>query len=159
MLHRDVKPANLLVNPSGHLWVADFGLARFLEGGDLTRTGDVIGTVRYLSPEQASGRNGHDPRSDVYGLGATLYEMLTLRPPFDDDDRQELLRRIAHEEPVAPRKLDPAILRDLETVLLRAMAKEPGERLTARRRSSRMTCGDSSTAGRSSPAGLAWAAG
>jgi tetratricopeptide (TPR) repeat protein len=128
VLHRDVKPANLLVDPSGHLWVADFGLARFLEGGDLTRTGDVIGTLRYLSPEQASGRTGYDPRSDVYGLGATLYEMLTLRPPFDGDDRQDLLRWIADREPVAPRKLDPAIPRDLETVLLRAMAKEPAER-------------------------------
>ncbi len=128
VLHRDVKPANLLVEPSGHLWVADFGLARFLEGADLTRTGDVIGTLRYLSPEQASGRPGHDPRSDVYGLGATLYEMLTLRPSFVGDDRQDLLRQIADREPVAPRKLDPAIPRDLETVLLRAMAKEPGER-------------------------------
>ena len=81
ILHRDVKPANLLVDPAGHLWVADFGLAHFLDGGDLTQTGDVIGTLRYLSPEQARGRRKLDARTDVYSLGATLYELATLRPP------------------------------------------------------------------------------
>ena len=81
ILHRDVKPANLLLDSTGHLWVADFGLARFLDGGDLTQTGDVIGTLRYLSPEQAKGRRTLGPQTDVYSLGATLYELLTLQPP------------------------------------------------------------------------------
>jgi tetratricopeptide (TPR) repeat protein len=128
ILHRDVKPANLLVEPGGHLWVADFGLAHFMNGGDLTQTGDVIGTLRYLSPEQAKGRRKLDARTDVYSLGATLYELATLRPAFDGQDRHELLRQIASVEPIAPRRLDPNIPRDLETILASAMAKEQGDR-------------------------------
>jgi eukaryotic-like serine/threonine-protein kinase len=128
IVHRDVKPANLLVDPTGHLWVADFGLARFLDGGDLTQTGDVIGTLRYLSPEQARGRRKLDARTDVYSLGATLYELATLRPAFDGQDRQELLRQIADDEPIPPRRLDPTIPRDLETILASAMAKEVDDR-------------------------------
>ena len=128
IVHRDVKPANLLVDPMGHLWVADFGLARFLDGGDLTQTGDVIGTLRYLSPEQARGRRKLDSRTDVYSLGATLYELATLRPAFDGYDRQELLRQIASDEPIPPRRLDPTIPADLETILASAMAKELDDR-------------------------------
>ena len=128
ILHRDVKPANLLLDTAGHLWVADFGLARFLDGGDLTRTGDVIGTLRYLSPEQARGRRSLDPRTDVYSLGATLYELATLRPAFDGLDRQDLLRRIVEVEPIPPRNLDPTIPRDLETILGASMAKEVDDR-------------------------------
>ncbi len=128
IVHRDVKPANLLLDPAGHLWVADFGLARFLDGGDLTQTGDVIGTLRYLSPEQAKGRRKLDARTDVYSLGATLYELTTLRPAFDGHDRQELLRQIASDEPIPPRRLDPTIPRDLETILATAMAKEVDDR-------------------------------
>ena len=126
VLHRDIKPANLLVEPSGHLWVADFGLARFGADSDLTRTGDLLGTLRYMSPEQAMARRVVvDHRTDIYSLGATLYELLTARPAFDGHDRQELLRRIADEDPTPPRQLDPAIPRDLETIVLKAMAKEP----------------------------------
>ena len=128
ILHRDVKPANLLVDPAGHLWVTDFGLAHFLGGGDLTQTGDVIGTLRYLSPEQARGQRKLDGRTDVYSLGATLYELATLRPAFDGHDRQELLRQIATDEPIPPRRLDPTIPRDLETILVSAMAKEVDDR-------------------------------
>ena len=128
ILHRDIKPANLLVDPAGHLWVTDFGLAHFLGGGDLTQTGDVIGTLRYLSPEQARGRRKLDGRTDVYSLGATLYELATLRPAFDGHDRQELLRQIASDEPIPPRRLDPTIPRDLETILVSAMAKEVEDR-------------------------------
>ena len=128
IIHRDVKPANLLVDRAGHLWVADFGLARFVDGGDLTQTGDVIGTLRYLSPEQARGRPKLDARTDVYSLGATLYELATLRPAFDGHDRQELLRQIACDEPIPPRRLDPAISRDLERILASAMAKELDDR-------------------------------
>ena len=128
IIHRDVKPANLLVETTGHLWVADFGLAHVMDGGDLTQTGDVIGTLRYLSPEQAKGRRNVDARTDVYSLGATLYELLTLRPAFDGHDRHELLSQIASEEPIPPRRLDPTIPRDLETILASAMAKEVGDR-------------------------------
>ncbi len=111
------------------LWIADFGLARVRGDSDLTASGDVIGTMRYLSPEQAEGRRGAvDGRSDVYALGATLYELLTLRHVFEGDDRAELLRRIIADEPVSPRRLDPAIPLDLETIVLKALAKEPAER-------------------------------
>jgi serine/threonine protein kinase len=128
ILHRDIKPANLLLDSTGHLWVADFGLARFLDKGDLTQTGDVIGTLRYLSPEQAEGRRTVGPQTDVYSLGATLYELVTLQPAFDGQDRQELLRQITCDKPIAPRRLDPTIPRDLETILTTAMAKEAQDR-------------------------------
>ena len=129
VLHRDIKPANLLVDPRGHLWVADFGLARLRGPSELTRTGDLVGTLRYMSPEQAlGGRTPVDHRADVYSLGVTIYEMLTLRPAFSGDDRSRLLRRIAEEEPRPPRRLDRRIPRDLETVVLKAMAKETARR-------------------------------
>jgi hypothetical protein len=128
VVHRDVKPANLLLDPGGHLWVADFGLARFLDGDDLTLTGDVMGTLRYLSPEQAEGRGMLDPRTDVYGLGATLYELTTLRRAFDGQGREDLIRRIARDEPIAPRRIDPTIPRDLETIVSKAMAKGADDR-------------------------------
>jgi tetratricopeptide (TPR) repeat protein len=128
VLHRDVKPANLLVDASGHLWVTDFGLARFQGGSDLTLSGDLLGTLRYMSPEQAMGGQIVDVRTDIYSLGATLYELLTARPAFEGVDRQELLRQIAVAEPVLLRKLDTAIPRDLETICLKAMAKEPERR-------------------------------
>jgi tetratricopeptide (TPR) repeat protein len=134
ILHRDIKPGNLLVDVQGHVWVTDFGLAR-LEGagdgpgsGDLTDSGDRPGTLRYMSPEQAAGGRVLDPRADVYSLGATLYELLVGRPAFGGTDHAELLRRIAHYEPVPPRRLDPAIPRDLETIVSKAMAKEPERR-------------------------------
>jgi eukaryotic-like serine/threonine-protein kinase len=129
VLHRDIKPSNLLVDADKRLWVADFGLARVRGESDLTASGDVIGTMRYLSPEQARGsRAAIDVRSDVYSLGATLYELSTLRQVFDGDDRADLLRRIMAEEPVPPHQLDPAIPLDLETIVLKALAKEPAER-------------------------------
>jgi serine/threonine protein kinase len=133
VLHRDIKPANLLVDHSGHLWVTDFGLAGVGGGGDLTQSGDLIGTLRYMSPEQAAGGRILDPRTDVYSLGATLYELLTSRPAFDGRDRQELFRQIAVTDPISPRKLDPAVPRDLETIALKAMAKEPQRRYSTAR--------------------------
>jgi tetratricopeptide (TPR) repeat protein len=129
VVHRDVKPGNLLVDESGKLWVADFGLARF--GGDagLTASGDLLGTLRYMSPEQALAKHGLvDHRADVYALGATLYELLTLRPVFGGDDRQELLRQIAFEEPTPLRKLERAVPAELETIVLKALEKNPADR-------------------------------
>ncbi len=133
VLHRDVKPGNLLVDGLGHLWVTDFGLARLQGRGDLTDSGDLLGTLRYMSPEQAAGGRVLDPRTDVYALGATLYELLTARPSFDGVDRQDLLRRIAHVEPVPPRRIDPTIPLDLETIVGKAMAKEPERRYATAR--------------------------
>ncbi|HZT79275.1 MAG TPA: serine/threonine-protein kinase, partial [Gemmataceae bacterium] len=132
VIHRDVKPSNLLIDGQGRLWVTDFGLAQVQADSGLTMTGDLVGTLRYMSPEQALARRGlTDHRTDVYSLGVTLYELLALRPAFLGSDRQELLHQIASEEPVAPRRLSRGVPRDLETIVLKAMAKEPGERYQA----------------------------
>jgi serine/threonine protein kinase/Flp pilus assembly protein TadD len=129
ILHRDIKTANLLLDGLGQLWVTDFGLAQMQGNPGLTLTGDVVGTLRYMSPEQAlAKRVVIDGRTDIYSLGVTLYELLTLRPAIDGPDRAEILRKIAQDEPAPPRKLNPAIPRDLETILLKAMAKEPSGR-------------------------------
>jgi serine/threonine protein kinase len=129
IVHRDIKPANLLLDARGQLWVADFGLAQVSGDIGVTVTGELLGTLRYASPEQALGKKGLiDHRSDVYSLGATLYELLTLRPIFDGRDRHELLRQIAVEEPRPPRTFDRAIPVELETVVMKALAKEPDER-------------------------------
>src|SRR5262249_50308581 len=126
ILHRDIKPANLLVDRRGDLWVTDFGLARLRGPSELTPAGDLVGTLRYISPEQARARPiPIDHRTDVYSLGVTLYEMLTLRPAFGGTGRAQLLRRIAEEEPRPPRRLNRRIPRDLEIVVLKAMSKEP----------------------------------
>ena len=125
IVHRDIKPSNLLVDRQGKLWITDFGLARVQAGADLTATGDIIGTLRYMSPEQAAGRHAQvDQRSDIYALGATLYELLTLRAAFPGDDRQVLLRQIENQEPPSPRRLNPSIPVDIETILLKAMSKQ-----------------------------------
>src|SRR5690349_3758632 len=117
VVHRDVKPANLLLDAGGNVWVADFGLARLGEGSGLTVSGDLLGTLRYMSPEQALAKHGLvDHRTDVYSLGATLYELLTLRPAVDGASKHEVLHRLAFAEPVAPRKLDRSIPAGLETV-------------------------------------------
>jgi serine/threonine protein kinase/Flp pilus assembly protein TadD len=131
VVHRDIKPGNLLLDGRGYLWVTDFGLAQFKQPGDatLTQTGDLIGTLRYMSPEQAlAQRVPIDHRTDIYGLGATLYELLTLRPPFGGADRQELLRQITFEEPRPLRRLNPAVPAELETIVLKALEKNPAER-------------------------------
>jgi serine/threonine protein kinase/WD40 repeat protein/tetratricopeptide (TPR) repeat protein len=129
VVHRDIKPANLLLDAGGNAWVTDFGLARLGEGPGLTVSGDLLGTLRYMSPEQALARHGLvDHRTDVYSLGATLYELLTLRPAVDGASKQEILHRLAFEEPVAPRKLDRSVPPELETVTLKALTKSPGER-------------------------------
>jgi serine/threonine protein kinase/WD40 repeat protein len=126
ILHRDIKPSNLLLDPQGTVWVTDFGLAKAEGADDLTQTGDIVGTVRFMAPERFDGRSL--PQSDVYALGVTLYELLTLRPAFDDVNKARLVEKVLHEPPVPPRKLDPRIPRDLETVVLKCLAKEPAER-------------------------------
>ena len=126
VLHRDIKPANILLDAEGVAWVTDFGLAKAEDSVELTTQGDIVGTLRYMAPERFRGRA--DRRSDVYGLGLTLYEMLTLRSPFGTADRAGLTERILHSEPPRPRRVDPRIPRDLETIVLKAIAKEPGRR-------------------------------
>jgi eukaryotic-like serine/threonine-protein kinase len=129
IVHRDIKPANLLVDVRGTLWITDFGLARMQADNGLTLTGDVIGTLRYMSPEQAMARRGIvDHRTDIYSLGVTLYELLALRPALSGHDRQELLRRLTLEEPSSLRRLNAEIPADLETVILKSMNKEPESR-------------------------------
>jgi eukaryotic-like serine/threonine-protein kinase len=129
IVHRDIKPSNLLVDRQSKLWITDFGLARFQQNPGLTMTGDLLGTLRYMSPEQALGQNDQvDHRSDVYGLGVTLYELLTLAPAYASSDRQQILRQIGAEEVRPPRRLRKAIPVDLETIVLKAMAKSPENR-------------------------------
>src|SRR5262249_35830614 len=120
---------NLLVDAGGHLWVTDFGLAQMQKDTGLTMSGDLVGTLRYMSPEQAlAQRIPIDHRTDVYSLGVTLYELLTLEPAYSGQDRQELARQIAFEEPKAPRRVNKRIPVELETIVLKAMAKNPAER-------------------------------
>ena len=130
VVHRDVKPENLLLDAKGNLWVTDFGLAQFYqEDANLTRTGDLLGTLRYMSPEQASGRAAVlDQRTDVYSLGLTIYELLTLERAIPGDSREQLLRQISIFEPKSPRSIDKGIPPEFETILSKATAKEPGER-------------------------------
>jgi hypothetical protein len=126
IVHRDIKPSNLLLDTQGVVWVTDFGLVKDETCGNLTQTGDILGTVRFMAPERFDGQG--DGRSDVYGLGATLYELLTLRPAFEARNRARLVERVLHEEPVRPGLLDPRIPRDLETIVLKALAKDPARR-------------------------------
>jgi WD40 repeat protein/serine/threonine protein kinase len=130
IVHRDIKPGNLLLDGAGRLWVTDFGLAQMQRSeANLTVTGQAVGTPRYMSPEQALAKRAPiDHRTDVYSLGATLYELLTLRPAFDSENREELLRQIASNDPARPRRLDRAIPAELEIIVLKAMEKRPQDR-------------------------------
>ena len=126
VLHRDIKPGNLMLDSSGHAWITDFGLAKILNDVNLTKTGETVGTLRYVSPEQLNGRS--DARSDIYSLGLTLYEMLTLKPAFKGSDFAEMVQEIGEKEPVKPRRIDSQIPRDLETIVLTAIEKDPRKR-------------------------------
>jgi serine/threonine protein kinase/Flp pilus assembly protein TadD len=129
IVHRDVKPANLMVDARSLLWVTDFGLARTAGDAGLTMTGDVLGTLRYMSPEQALAKHGLvDHRTDIYSLGVTLYELLTGSPAVGGVDREHILNVIMLEEPPPPRARVAAIPIDLETIVLKAISKNPDDR-------------------------------
>jgi serine/threonine protein kinase len=134
VIHRDIKPSNLLLDKEGVLWIADFGLARKIEDPAVTQSGTLVGTPRYMSPEQAeAAKRPIDLRSDIYSLGATLYELLTCRPVFEGKTPQEVLSQIVTREPVAPRQLNPAIPTDLAVIVMKAMAKRPEDRYQSAR--------------------------
>jgi WD40 repeat protein/serine/threonine protein kinase len=126
ILHRDIKPSNLLLDTQGTVWVTDFGLAKASDSENLTNTGDIVGTLRYMAPERFGGAG--DVRSDLYALGLTLYELLTLRLAFPETDRNKLLQQVMHDDPPPPRKLNVHVPRDLETVVLKATARVPEQR-------------------------------
>ena len=129
VIHRDVKPSNLILDGEGRLRILDFGLARQEGQQTFTATGDVLGTVQYMSPEQVRGRKAViDHRTDVYSLGAAMYEFYTGTLPFQGKDNQDTLSRILAREPAPPRKLKPDIPRDLETVILKCLSKDPADR-------------------------------
>jgi serine/threonine protein kinase/WD40 repeat protein/Tfp pilus assembly protein PilF len=126
VLHRDIKPANLLLDTAGRVWVTDFGVAKVRDSDDLTHSGELVGTLRYMAPERFQGH--FDARSDVYSLGLTLYELLTFQPAYDETDANRLIGRILSEEPPPPRRLNAEIPRDLETIVQKAIAREPRRR-------------------------------
>ena len=134
--HRDIKPSNLLLDTQGTVWVTDFGLAKADDQQNLTHTGDVLGTLRYMPPEAFEGKS--DLRSDLYSLGLTLYEMLAFRPAYDEKKRNRLIKQVTTDEPVHLGKLNRQVPQDLETILHKAIDKDPAAALrvsgSARRR-------------------------
>jgi WD40 repeat protein/predicted Ser/Thr protein kinase len=162
ILHRDLKPSNILIAAQDQPHVVDFGLARQLEGdSELTVTGQVLGSPQYLPPEQAAGQRGRvSRRTDVYALGATLYHLLTGRPPFQAESLAQTLDLVLHAEPVAPRLLNPSAPRDLETICLKCLEKEPARRYpTAQDLAKELACflvGEPIKARPLGPVGKAW---
>jgi tetratricopeptide (TPR) repeat protein len=134
VIHRDIKPSNLMLDSRGKLWITDFGLAHVESSGSLTMTGDLLGTLRYMSPEQVSGgRLGIDHRTDVYSLGATLYELLARKPVFAAGNRPELLRQIVADDPRPPRISDRSIPVELATISLKSIERQPANRYRSAR--------------------------
>jgi len=127
IIHRDIKPHNILVTADGHAKVTDFGIARAVSSATVTHTGDIIGSVHYLSPEQAKGLQSNE-QSDIYSLGIVLYELLTGKVPYDGETPIAIALKHLQEQPVLPSKLNPKINKELEAVVMRAIAKSPGQR-------------------------------
>ena len=125
IIHRDIKPGNLILDTTGNVWVTDFGLAKTGDSA-MTHTGDILGTIRYMSPERFRGQC--DVRADVYALGMTLYELLTLKPAYSSGDRLKLIEQIRQTEATSPRSSDARIPRDLETIVMKAIDKDPKRR-------------------------------
>lgn len=130
ILHRDLKPSNILVRPDGSPVLVDFGLSRDQMDGGLTRSGDAVGTPSYMAPEQARGEVNLDQRVDVYGLGATLYELVTFRPPFEGKHPSQIMRKILEEDPVDPTKLNSSLPKDLARIIMRCLEKDRSRRFT-----------------------------
>lgn len=129
IVHRDIKPSNLMIEHGNKIWITDFGLAQIASDHNLTQTGDMIGTLRYMSPEQAmGGRTVVDHRTDIYSLGATLYEWLVGQPMFDGDNRATLLDQILHHDPKPLKSVDRNIPSELETIVAKAISKSPSDR-------------------------------
>lgn len=129
VIHRDIKPSNLMIDRQGNLWLTDFGLARIQDGQSVTIDGDLVGTLRYMSPEQANGQTHLvDHRADIYSFGVTLYEMLTLRYAFDGSDRYQVMAAIQRAKPALPRSINPSIPADLETIVAKCMSPDKDER-------------------------------
>ena len=126
VLHRDIKPGNLLLDTDGTLWIADFGLARAVEQNDLTQDGDIVGTLRYMAPERFDGKA--DERSDIYSLGITLYELAVRKPAFEISNKAKGIRSILDKTLDSARRLCPAIPRDLDTIIQKATARNPAQR-------------------------------
>ncbi|MCI0639577.1 MAG: protein kinase [Gemmataceae bacterium] len=126
IIHRDIKPSNLLLDTSGTVWVTDFGLAKADDQQDITRAGDVVGTLRYMPPEAFDGKT--DTRSDVYSLGLTLYELLAFRPAFDEKERNRLVKLVTTTEPARLNRLNKEVPRDLVTIVHKAIARDPAHR-------------------------------
>lgn len=125
-LHRDIKPGNLILDENGRVWVADFGLAKVVADDDVTRSGDIVGTIAYVAPERFKGKTTKS--SDIYSLGVTLHEMLTLQKAFTGQDRVEVLSQVTHDGITPPSKLNPSVPRDLETIVMKAAASETTDR-------------------------------
>ncbi|MFP4056836.1 MAG: protein kinase domain-containing protein [Candidatus Brocadiia bacterium] len=135
VVHRDIKPSNVMLDAQGVVHILDFGLAKQLDADTkFTRTGTTIGTPAYMPPEQASGESRRvDHRADIYSLGAVLYEMLTGRAPFAGDTMMNTLMKVLNDEPVPPKRLNPKLHRDIQTIVLRCMEKPPERRYSSAR--------------------------
>ena len=130
-VHRDIKPSNLILDKAGQIWITDFGLAKLDSEQRMTQVGDILGTLRYVAPEQLDGVTA--PSCDIYGVGVTLYELVTLQPAWNGNNHAQIMQRFRSDSVVRPRFVEPAIPRDLETIILTAMARNPADRYRSAR--------------------------